>query len=186
MDITLGRLHRLVWIALMAALITIGAYAHFPIGPVPISLQVLFVLLAGFLLGPLAGPAAVCLYIAAGIIGLPVFYGGTSGLGHVLGPTGGYLAGFVAAAAVTGLAGRFFQGRSSGWLGGILAATLAYLPIYGLGLLWLKVSLDIDWAKVLLTGMVPFLPSDCLQIVGSVAAGRFLRKNQLVPDHAPC
>lgn len=184
MDASLGSLHRLIWIALMAALMTIGAYAHFPLGPVPISLQVLFVLLSGFILGPLGSLAAVGLYILAGCIGLPVFYGGTSGLGHLLGPTGGYIMGFAGAALITGLGARRLAAGGVPWVSGLLLALLAYLPIYAFGLLWLKTSLGISWFHALLTGMLPFLPSDVLQIAGSVAAARFLWRNQLVPSYA--
>ncbi len=170
---SLASLHRLVWIALIAALIAMGAYAHFPLGPVPISLQVLFVLLAGFILGPLAGASAVGLYLLAGLVGLPVFSGGTSGLGHILGPTGGYLLGFLLTPLVTGQARRLARSGHLGWGWAVALAALGYAPIYGLGIPWLKASLDIGWDKALMTGMAPFLVSDCLQIAASGAAARF-------------
>lgn len=169
----LASLHRLVWIAMCAALIAMGAYAHFPLGPVPISLQVLFVLLAGFILGPIAGSSAVALYLLAGLVGLPVFAGGTSGLGHILGPTGGYLLGFLLTPLVTGQAGRLARSGHLGWVWAIALAALGYVPIYGIGIPWLKASMDIDWSKAFMTGMFPFLVSDCLQIAASGAAARF-------------
>ena len=169
-------LHRLVWTALLAALIAVGAFVHFPLGPVPISLQVLFVLLAGFLLGPLAGASAMGLYLLAGLAGLPVFAGGTSGLGHVLGPTGGYLLGFLLTPLVTGQAKRLGRNGDLAWGFALGLAVLGYVPIYGIGIPWLKASLGIDWGKALATGMLPFLVSDCLQIAASAATARFFHR----------
>jgi biotin transport system substrate-specific component len=177
----LQSLHRLVWISLVAALLVIGAYAHFPLGPVPISLQCLFVLLAGFLLGPIGGLLAVGLYVAAGLVGLPVFHGGHSGLGHLLGPTGGYILGFLCVPLITGLGRRAAQSGELGWLRGLGLAVLGYLPIYLFGLTWLKASLDVAWLHAAGVGMLPFLPSDALQILGSVAVARGLSRQNLLP-----
>ncbi|MGB8933246.1 MAG: biotin transporter BioY, partial [Anaeromyxobacteraceae bacterium] len=87
----LAATHRLVWTALLAACIAVGGWLQLPIGPVPITLQPLFILIAGYLLGPARGAAAVALYVLAGVLGMPVFAGGKAGLGVLLGPTGGYL-----------------------------------------------------------------------------------------------
>lgn len=172
-------LHRLVWIALCAALVAVGAFIHFPLGPVPITLQCLFVLLCGFLLGPLRGSAAVGLYLLAGLAGLPVFSGGTSGLGSILGPSGGYLLGFLFAPLLTGQAIRLSRGGDLAWGWAILLALAAYAPIYGLGLPWLKTSMEVGWLQALSIGMFPFLVSDVLQIAGAAAAGRFVLRYRL-------
>jgi len=182
-DTTLHHMHKLVWSALFAALITAGAYLHFPLGPVPISLQVLFVLLAGFVLGPLSGFSAVCLYILAGLAGLPVFYGGTAGLAHVLGPTGGYIVGFLGAPLITGLGAKTAPSAPLSWPRGIAFAALAYAPIYLAGLTWLKISLAAGWLKVFSIGMLPFLPSDALQILACAAAARFMQQQRLAPAY---
>lgn len=173
-------LHRLVWTALLAALIVVGAYLHFPIGPVPISTQCLFVILAGLVLGPVQGVLAVALYLGAGLIGLPVFYGGTSGLGHLLGPTGGYLFGFLGASFVAGLSRKFCKNEKLPFYIGILFGLLAYLPIYGLGIPWLKLSLQTTWLKAFSIGMFPFLPSDILQILGAAYLGSYLLDKKMV------
>ena len=78
--------------SIMAALSFIAV--PLPISPVPITLQILGVMLAGLLLGPQLGTMAVCLYLIAGISGLPVFAGGAAGIGVLMGPSGGYLLGF--------------------------------------------------------------------------------------------
>jgi biotin transport system substrate-specific component len=182
-ETSLQRTHQLVWSALFAALITAGSYLHFPIGPVPISLQVLFVLLAGFVLGPLSGFVAVGLYVLAGLAGLPVFYGGTSGLAHILGPTGGYIVGFLAAPLITGLGSKTAPAGRMPWLRGMAFAALAYVPIYLAGLAWLKASLEAGWPKVFGVGMLPFLPSDVLQVLACVATVRFMRQQRLAPGY---
>lgn len=178
---SLRHLHCLVWTGLLAALISVGAYVHFPLGPVPISLQVCFVLLSGFVLGPFWGFAAVALYVLAGMAGLPVFSGGTSGIGHVLGPTGGYLLGFLLAPLITGVGRLLVRKKVLPWGLGVLLGVLGYLPIYGLGLAWLKTVLAIPWAKAFWVGLLPFLPSDVLQVIISVAASRYLAGHELTP-----
>ena len=112
--------------ALLAALTAVGAYIAIPIGPVPIVLQNLFVYLMGLLLGLRWGLAGIGVYLLAGAVGLPVFSGGRGGLGHLIGPTGGYLVGFVPAVAVVG----FITEKTSGKLAyGILALILATTSI---------------------------------------------------------
>ncbi|MDZ7759405.1 MAG: biotin transporter BioY [Desulfovermiculus sp.] len=173
--------HNMVWISLFAALMVVGSYAHFPLGPVPISLQVLFVLMAGFVLGLKGGSLAVGLYILAGLVGLPVFYGGHGGLGHVLGPTGGYLVGFIPAVVITGWGGQKIRKQPLPWTAGVGIALGAYLAIYAVGLTWLRQILDIGWAKAATIGMFPFLPSDVLQIIICISAVRYMQKHGLVP-----
>ena len=178
---SLAQTHTLVWISLFAALMVVGSYAHFPLGPVPISLQVLFVLMAGFILGLKGGILAVGLYILAGLVGLPVFYGGHGGLGHVLGPTGGYILGFIPAVMIAGWAGGKIKRRPLPWSAGVAIAVGAYCAIYAVGLSWLGQVLEIGWTKAAAIGMLPFLPSDLLQIVLCVSAVRYMQKHSLVP-----
>ena len=92
----------ITYTALFAALIAVGALVSIPITTVPFTLQVLFVLLAGMVLGPRLGALAVIAYLLLGLIA-PVYAGGTSGLGALFGPTGGYLWGFLPAVVLTGL-----------------------------------------------------------------------------------
>src|SRR4030043_2190183 len=103
----------MVLASLMAAMTAVGAYIHIPIGPVPILLSTLFVLLAGLLLGSRWGLASMGLYLLVGAIGIPVFAGGKGGLAHFFGPTGGYLLGYVLASWITG----FISEHSRGLLG---------------------------------------------------------------------
>ena len=93
--------------ALFAALTAVGALLRIPVPPVPFTLQTLFVFLAAGLLGPSGGFLSQCLYIAVGLLGLPVFAGG-GGIGYIFSPTFGYLAGFPPAALVMGLLAKRF------------------------------------------------------------------------------
>lgn len=172
-------LHRLVWTALMAALIGAGAYLIIPIGPVPISMQPLFIFLAGYALGPKYGTLAMILYLLAGTIGLPVFSGGKSGLGHLIGPTGGYLFGFIGSAFLCGL-GRTSEG-SLPWIRGAVFGILALLTAYATGATWLKFTLDFTWAKAFAAGVLPFIPWDAIKIFVALACCRYLMRYNLLP-----
>ncbi len=179
----LASLHRLVWTALCASLIAIGAYIHIPLIAVPISLQTLFVLLAGFLLGPAGGAASVLLYLAVGCVGLPVFAGGKAGFAHLLGPTGGYLIGFAACAGIAGLARSKNPERAQNthWTRTALFGILGMLALYALGVWRLKYVLDTTWIKAVTVGLVPFLPGAGLKLVLAVLGFQFLQKQRLLP-----
>lgn len=158
-----------VYTALLTALIVIGAYVTIPIGPVPIALQSLFILLAGLLLGPAWGLASIGLYAALGVLGLPVFSGGGAGIGHVLGPTGGYIAGFIPAVFVIGLV----SGRKRMLLRDIAAVLAGSLIIYAAGIPWLKHVLNLSWEKAAAAGMLPFLPGDAVKAGIAVLIARY-------------
>jgi biotin transport system substrate-specific component len=105
----------MIYAALFGALTAIGAFIVIPLQPVPITLQSLFTCLAGILLGSSVGAMSQIVYVLLGIIGLPVFAGGKAGIGVLLGPTGGYLLGFIAAALVIGQIVR--MKRNPGYFG---------------------------------------------------------------------
>lgn len=171
-------MHRLVWTALLAACIAVGAWLQLPIGPVPITLQPLFVFLSGYLLGPARGAAAVALYVAAGVLGLPVFAGGAAGLGVLLGPTGGYLLGFVVGGALTGLVPR--RGPI-GWAAGLAAGALALAAAYGIGAARLAQVLHLGPRQAIAAGVLPFLPFDVVKVVLALVVARRLRAQGLAP-----
>ena len=95
-------LRKKMLVSLFAALLSVSSYIIIPLGPMPVTLQVLFVLLAGAVLGAKLGPMSVLVWIALGVFGLPVFAGGKAGPIALLGPTGGYLLGFVLCAWTVG------------------------------------------------------------------------------------
>ena len=132
---------------------------HLPFTPVPLSGGTLGVLYAGALLGSRRGAAAVGLYLLEGSAGLPVFSGGSAGFAHLLGPTGGYLAGFPVGAFVTGLlAERGWDRTPMRAFGAMLAGSL---PIFALGLFGL--SRFVPGSTLLAQGLWPFLPGDLLK-----------------------
>lgn len=159
-----------------AATLAVSAWFSIPFVPVPLTLQTLAVLIIGGVLGPVWGPVAVLLYLALGALGLPVFHGGTGGLGVLVGPTGGFLVGFVAAACVMGLASRNAWRR--GWrtraatvalAGGVLAATAV---IYLMGVPWLAFVANMSAGKAIAAGLVPFLLGDLVKALAAVTVVR--------------
>ncbi len=162
----------MVYASLMATLTAVGAYIAIPIGPVPIVLQNLFVMLAGLLLGGRWGLTSVGVYLLAGAIGLPVFAGGTGGLGKFVGPTGGYLLGFAAAAYVIGIISERGKGRV---VIDVLAMVAGMFIIYIVGVSWLKVVTGMSISKVITVGMLPFLPGDVLKIAIAIPIAKALR-----------
>jgi biotin transport system substrate-specific component len=148
-------------------LIALSAQVVFPLpfSPVPITAQTLAVLLVGAALGSRRGVLAVLLYLAEGVLGMPVFAGGGAGLVRLVGPTGGYLAGLVVAAFVTGwLAERGWDRRPATALLAMLAGSIA---IYVCGLAWL--AHFVGPSRVLTLGLLPFLPGDAVKLAAATA-----------------
>jgi len=144
-----------------------------PLSPVPMTLQPLAVLAVGGVLGARAGTAALALYLGLGLLGLPVFAGGAGGIARVLGPTGGYLLAFPAAAALAGL----LVGRAPR-VAGTLLACAAGMGLIHLGGVAQLALLGGDPALAIRIGFVPFLTGDLLKIglaaaVILAAGGRF-------------
>ena len=145
-----------VAVLVFAALTAVGAHAAVPLGftPVPMTLQTLFVLLAGVLLGPVAGAASQLLYLGLGLAGVPVFSLGGAGLPWLLGPTGGYLLAFPAAAALAG----WIAGRERHRMRTAVALVVATAVIFTSGAGWLSVVTELGVREVFATGVQPFLP----------------------------
>lgn len=157
----------IVLVAAGAALTAIAAQVQVPLWPVPITAQTLAVLLVGSSLGALRGTLSMVLYAVLGMVGLPVFSDASSGMGVILGPTGGYIVGFVFAAAFTGwIAQRSWDRR-------ILRAILAFaggtVVTFAIGLPWLAVTLGLDLQQTLQGGLYPFIVGGVVKTV--IAAG---------------
>ncbi len=153
-----------VGIAVLASfLITVGAKLSVPFYPVPMTMQTFAIIGLGLVLGPKLAVSAVLLYLAQGAFGMPVFSGTPEkgiGIAYMVGPTGGYLFGFILAA---GLAGTLAQrGWEKSVVTAFIAAVLSSAIIYVPGLLWLGAI--VGWDKpVLAFGMYPFLLADLLK-----------------------
>ena len=133
--------------------------------PVPVTLQTLAVLLVGASLGWRKGSLAVILFLAEGAAGLPVFSAWGSGIAHLVGPTGGYLTGFLVAAALTGFLAERGWDRTPARAA--LAMFFGNVAIYLVGLSWLAAFVGLERAPAL--GLYPFVVGDCLKI--AVATG---------------
>ncbi len=162
-----GALWRVALVVLGTALLALAARIEIPLpfSPVPVTGQTFAVLLLAAALGARLGVATVVAYILEGIVGLPVFAGGASGLARLTGPTGGYLAGFVVAAAIIGWAAE------RGWTRRIptTAATMLIgeVAIYAIGLAWLsRFPLPVG---VLEAGLYPFIAGDAYKVALVVA-----------------
>ncbi len=141
--------------------VALTAQVQIPLWPVPITLQTLGVLLTGAALGSSRGALALLLYLAEGAAGLPVFAGWSYGMARLAGPTGGYLIGFVFAAALVGwLAERGWDRRVSTAAAAML---LGNLVIYAFGVSWLAVALG-DVGTAIGKGLLLFIPGDLLKI----------------------
>ncbi len=168
---------------LFAALISVGAYIAVPVpgSPVPVVLQNMLILIAGLVLGPVWGLAATALYLILGAVGLPVFAGGTGGIAKFLGPTGGYLFGYLPGVLVTGLVSRF--GAIKVWKNA-LAAFLGMTVVYIFGIVRLKFAIDATWTKAIASGLIPFIAGDLAKIIlaAIVSARLAVRLEAMNPD----
>ncbi len=156
----------------MAALTAVGAYIHVPIGPVPIVLSTLFVILSGLLLGSRWGLISMAFYLFVGAIGIPVFAGGKGGVAHFLGPTGGYLIGYLFSASITGLISNRPRQRL---IWDIIAVVVGSLSLYLFGVPWLKMVTQMTWARAFMVGVFPFLIGDTIKAIVAIILARSVR-----------
>ena len=145
-----------------AALVALAAQIRIPMEPVPITGQTFAVLLVGASLGALRGTASLSLYLALGLLGAPVYTEQNSGWEYFTGATGGYIVGFVLAAAITGFLAEQRWDRSLS--SAIAAMLLGSVAIYAVGLPWLAAVLNLDFATTLKEGLAPFVPGDLLKL----------------------
>lgn len=157
------QLRSMIYAAMLGALTAIGAYIIIPFPIVPITLQTLFVYIAGGLLGGYLGALSQIIYLLIGIIGLPVFSGGKAGFGILIGPTGGYLIGFVIAAFIIGKLIKMKE--PSGFLWVIFSMIIGTLIIYLFGVIQLSLIAKLDIMKSLSVGVLPFLIGDTLKVI---------------------
>ncbi|MDH4038133.1 MAG: biotin transporter BioY [Candidatus Krumholzibacteria bacterium] len=153
---------------LFTGLTVVGANIVIPMRPVPITLQTLFVLLAGAAIGRGWGSLSQAFYVGLGALGLPVFAGGAAGPAILAGPTGGYLASFLVAPLVVGAMLR----RSSGLAWQIAAFTVGTVVIFAFGVAFLSLTYTHDIRQALMVGLVPFLPGAVFKIAAATSIHR--------------
>lgn len=185
-----GSTRELTTAALIAALMAASAPLSLPIGPVPITLQMMFVMLAALLLRPAWAAMSMGVYVLMGAIGLPVYAGLTGGFSHLIGPTGGYLWGFIAAAAIGSWIRVTIEHRGVNRIAGDLAAiAAAVLVVYALGIAQLMLVTSLGGAglslpSAFLVGALPFLPGEIVKGVLAIGVAEALVRTGIVPAGA--
>jgi biotin transport system substrate-specific component len=154
-------LRTVILIALGTALLTLSAKINLPLPYVPMTLQTLVVLVIGAAYGWRLGGTTVIVYLAEGAIGLPVFAGPVGGLAPLLGPTAGYLVGFVAAVVVTGWLSERGWDRSVPLL--FVAMGAGHIIILATGFSWLVFGMKLGFEKAWLVGIAPFIAASVIK-----------------------
>lgn len=157
--------------AAAAALCVLSPWAV-PFGPIPLSLCTLFLYLAGWVLGPKRAVAATAVYVLVGAAGLPVFSGFMGGLGHLAGPTGGYIVGYLSLTAVCALFVREFPARRWMYLAGMVLGTAV---LYTMGTVWFCFQTGTGPVQALVVCVLPFLPGDLVKMLAALLLGPALR-----------
>ena len=175
------RLRVMTRCALMAALLCVLSPMSVAIGPVPVSLGLFDVLLAGVLLGPLYGSCSVLVFLLVGLVGLPVFAGGAGGFPVLAGPTGGYLWSYPLVAAAGGFLCRAAcRGRCRGWK--IALVALSQLPgvavCYALGTLQYCLLTGAAFWQGLAACVIPFIPFDLVKCLVAAVVGVLLAERK--------
>lgn len=175
---------KLVLAALFAALLAVSGQLSIPIGPVPITLQTLVVMLTGAILGARWGAASVFVWILLAAVGVPVLSGGSGGLAALFGPTGGYIFGFLISSFVIGLVihrfhlVKFWKLLIVFLLGGTLLINLVGFP-------WLLIVSHLAFSTTIFNqAFVVFLPGDIVKAIlaALLAVSLFKASPQLIPQ----
>lgn len=176
--------HRLTKIALMTSILCImGPLAiTFPFSPVPVSLTTLVLYVSVYVIGKRDALVSCAMYLLIGLIGIPVFSGFTGGIGKVLGPTGGYLVGYL---FLTYISGWFVENIKSEQIRKnhnilctvqVLGMAFATAVCYFLGSIWLSYQTGVKPAAVLMMSVIPFIPGDVIKILSGAFIGRKIKK----------
>lgn len=167
-----SRIQALTLTALMTAVTCVLAPFSLSIGPVPISLTNLVIFFSVYLLGWKRAAMSTAAYLLIGLIGLPVFSGFAGGPGKLLGPTGGYLIGFVPMAVIAGLLLRRTERRALQFLA--MAAGMAVC--YAFGTVWFCAVMDATAAAALGACVLPFVPFDAVKILIALSLCPVIKK----------
>ena len=176
---------RSVFIALFAALICSGCFISIPIGLVPITVQNMFALMSGVILGSIHGAAAVGIFLLLGALGIPVFSGVKGGIAIISGPTGGFLIGYFVGALAAGLiAGspKLEEKKLTAKVVGkiILATLVAFILNYAAGIPWFMSVMEAKGAakslhEALKICLIPFIPGDSIKIIVTIILSLLIR-----------
>ncbi len=162
----------LVLSIVFSALIILGSLISFPVpfSLMPMTLQTFFVFLTGLLLPHAHALSAILIYMAAGIIGLPVFTLG-GGIEALVSPSGGFIFGFIIAViAGSSLAGK----KRDSFFYNLFVVLVMELCIDITGLPWFQINLDISWKETIERGLLPFIPGDVIKMIAAAAAAKYI------------
>lgn len=165
-------------ISIFTALTAVGAFLSIPIGTVPITLQSLFVLLAGFVLGVKGAVLSQVVYLLIGLIGIPVFSNFTGGLQSLFLPGFGFLIGFLALASISGIAYK----KANSIVGFLIYGFLASIVLYLIGLGYMHFILNVvmksglSFSTILKIGLIAFIPGDIIKLLVASFIGFRLKK----------
>jgi biotin transport system substrate-specific component len=166
--------HKMVMCALFAALTAILSQIVIPIGPIPINLATFAVFISGALLGSKLGALSLLIFALLGAFGVPVFAMFRSGLDALLGPTGGYIIGYIPAAFITGfiIEKRNKNNKTFIFPIAMLGGMITYLT---LGTAWFMFLMNMDLYSSLMICVIPFLPGEFIKIaVATIIVKRLL------------
>lgn len=168
---------RVTTTALLAALLAVSAIISVPLGTIPATLQTMVVVLIALVVPPRWGAFAVGTYLLAGVAGMPVFSGMRGGLPVLIGPTGGYLVGFLAAVpAGAWVRARLERGGRPVTRADIVAGVVAIVIVYVFGWLQLVLVAGLDPLRALLVGVAPFVVPDGLKTAAAIVLAPAVRK----------
>ncbi|MDY4592001.1 MAG: biotin transporter BioY [Eubacteriales bacterium] len=155
-------------IGLMTAVLCLLGPISLPIGLVPITLGTLGIYLTAYLLGWKKGVLCTIIYLLLGMVGVPVFSNFGAGLAKLVGPTGGYLIGYIPMSFIIGFFADKFRNNKPMQLLGMILATIV---LYAIGTAWLSVAAKLTFAKALAAGVTPFIVGDAIKIVMAMILG---------------
>ncbi len=182
---SLADTRRLALCAVMAAVICVLAPISIPIGPISITGGTLAIYLTVYLLGGVWGTVSTLVYLLVGFVGLPVFSNYMGGTERLLGPTGGYLVGYLPMALLAGAVVQWSVHRfdERGKAGAAIALVvqfagmaLATAVLYAFGTAWYCVQAGVDLQKALAACVLPFIPWDLIKMVAALAVGMPVRR----------
>ncbi|MCM3584704.1 biotin transporter BioY [Mesobacillus maritimus] len=162
-----------------AAIIAVLAQLTIPLPLVPITGQTLAVGLIVMILGTKLGTLAVLIYILLGAIGLPVFSGFSGGLAILVGPTGGYIVGFLIQAYIMGI---YMDKFGYNYVHGIISNLIGMVITLAFGTIWLKIVADLSWTAAFMGGVAPFILGGIIKAIAAAWLGVIVR-NRLMSAH---
>lgn len=171
---------RLTLMGLFTAVLCVSSYIVIPLPftAVSITAQTMVVNLIGMILAPADTAIVFLVWICLGLAGAPVFSGGGGGAAKLLGPTGGYIIGCLAAAVLISLFCRKVKGMGKQTL---FLIVVGIPVIYLFGGAWMKISMGLTWPAVVIQGVIPFIPMDVAKCIGAAALAKALRRALPVP-----